>query len=217
MGLLSAEDREYLAREFQEKLKAEVVLHFFRDGDEASEVTQQILEELEGLDPRITVRRHSFPQDEDSVKRFAIDKAPAIVVARVDRDFGIRFYGMPTGYEFSSLVEDVIDVSRGEVDLPRDVLEELQELDSDVHIQVFVTPACPYCPRAVRTAHKFAMASDRITADMVMATDFNDLSTRYGITAVPHMVVNETTNFIGTLPEQQFLAEVLKGARSEPE
>ena len=211
MSLLSAEDREYLTREFQEKLQEGVVLHFFQDGDEASKITGQILEELTGLDSRIALRRYSFSQDGEAVKQFGIDRAPAIVVAREDRDFGIRFYGMPAGYEFSSLVEDVIDVSRGEIDLPRDVAEELQGLDSPVHIQVFVTPTCPYCPRAVRTAHKFAMASDRVTADMVMATDFNDLSAKYGITAVPHTVVNGTTNFIGALPERQFLNEVLKG------
>jgi glutaredoxin-like protein len=200
-----------LAREFQEKLKDGVVLHFFQNGDEASAITEQILEELMGLDPRIAVHRYSFPGDEEGVKRFGIDKVPAIIVAREDHDYGIRFFGSPAGYEFSSLVEDVIDVSRGEFDLPQDVVEELQELETDIHIQVFVTPMCPYCPRAVRTAHKFAMASDYVTADMVMATDFNDLSMKYGVTAVPHMVVNEKANFIGALPERQFLAEVLKG------
>lgn len=211
MSLLSTEDQQYLAREFQEKLQEEVVLHFFWDGNEASKTTRQILEELEGLNGQITIRRYSFPQDEEAVKRFRIDKAPAIVVARGDQDRGIRFYGMPAGYEFSSLVEDVIDISRGRVDLPQDVLEGLQQLDTDVHIQVFVTPPCPYCPRAVRTAHKFAMASEHVTADMVMATDFNQLSTKYGVTAVPHMVVNEKTGFTGAIPDRQFLAEVLKG------
>jgi len=213
VSLLSTEDRKYLTKEFRKKLKEGVVLHFFQDGNEASKITEQILEELAGLDQRIAVRRYSFPQDEERVKQFGIDKAPAIAVAREDHDYGIRFYGMPAGYEFSSLVEDVIDVSRGKFDLPRDVVEELQELDADVHIQVFVTPTCPYCPRAVRTAHKFALASDHVTADMVMATDFNDLSMRYGVTAVPHMVVNEGTSFIGALPERQFLNEVLKGVQ----
>jgi glutaredoxin-like protein len=212
VSLLSAEDQKYLVKEFREKLKEEVVLHFFQDGNEASEITGQILEELAGLDPRIAVRRYSSSQDEERVKQFGIDKAPAIAVAREDHDYGIRFFGMPAGYEFSSLVEDVLDVSRGEFDLPRDVVEELQELDSAIHVQVFVTPMCPYCPRAVRTAHKFAMASDYVTADMVMATDFNELSMKYGVTAVPHMVVNEATSFIGALPERQFLDEVLKGA-----
>jgi len=213
VSLLSAEDREYLVKEFRKKLKEGVILHFFQNGNEASKITEQILEELAGLDQRIAVRRYSFPQDEERVKQFGIDKAPAIAVAREDHDYGIRFYGMPAGYEFSSLVEDVIDVSRGKFELPRDVVEELQELDADVHIQVFVTPMCPYCPRAVRTAHKFALASDHVTADMVMATDFNELSMKYGVTAVPHMVVNEGTSFIGALPERQFLNEVLKGVQ----
>jgi glutaredoxin-like protein len=213
VGLLSAEDREYLMKEFREKLQDEAILDFFRDGTEASQLTQQILEELAGLNKQITVRYHDFPQDKEAASRLGVDKAPAIVMSRQERASGIRFYGIPAGYEFGSLVEDIIDASRGEVDLPPDVLQELQELDSDVHIQVFVTPACPYCPRAVRTAHKFALANRHITADMVMATDFNGLANRYGVTAVPHTVVNETASFVGALPERQFLAEVLKGVK----
>lgn len=211
MSLLSTEDQQYLAREFQEKLRAEVVLHFFQDGNEPSRVTQQILDEFEDFGGQITVRHYRFPQDEEAVKQFGIDKAPAVVVARPDQDHGIRFYGTPAGYEFSTLVEDVIDISQGRVDLPQDMLDELQELDSALHIQVFVTPPCPYCPRAVRTAHKFAMASGQVTADMVMATEFQDLSGRYGVTTVPHVVVNGRTSFTGAIPERQFLSAVLKG------
>jgi glutaredoxin-like protein len=207
--LLSADDREYLEREFQAKLKDKVVLDFFSDGTEPSRLTEQILEELAALNGQISVRRHNLPED-STARRLGIDKAPAIVVRRPGGASGVRFYGVPAGYEFGSLVEDIIDVSRGTIDLPRDALEELRELESDVHIQVFVTPGCPYCPRAVRTAHKLALASKHVIADMVMATDFNGLANRYGISAVPHTVVNEKFSFVGALPEREFLAQVLK-------
>lgn len=200
-------------KEFQEKLRNEVVLDFFRNGTEASRLTQQILEELVGLNERLSVRYHDFPRDREAASRLGIDKAPAIAVGRPESASGIRFYGTPAGYEFGSLVEDIIDVSRGEVGLAPDLLQELLEIDSAVHIQVFVTPACPHCPRAVRTAHKFALANEHITAEMVMAPDFNGLANKYGVTAVPHTVVNETTSFVGALPERLFLIEVLKGVK----
>ncbi len=211
MGLLSAEDREYLAKELEERLQGEVILHFFADGNrEASITTGQILEELEPLHELLMVKRYDFHRERAAAEGLQVDKAPAIVLARPDKIYGIRFFGTPAGYEFDSLVEGIIDVSRGEADLPWEIVKELEELDSEVHIQVFVTPMCPYCPRAVRTAHKFALVSEHVTADMVMATDFEELTARYGISAVPHMVVNERVSFVGALPEHQFLREVLK-------
>ena len=212
VGLLAEEDRKYLIKEFEKHLGEKVVLHFFAGGKaDSSELTEQILSELEPLHELITVQRYSLGADQAKAQEFKINKAPAIVVARPEKDYGIRFYGVPAGYEFGSLIEDIIEVSRGATDLPRDMIEELQELDQDVHIQVFVTAQCPYCPRAVRTAHKFALVSDRVVADMVMATDFQELSIKYGVSAVPHMVVNEAASFIGALPEREFLNEVLKG------
>lgn len=212
MGLLSAEDREYLTKELEERLQREVILHFFADGNrEASRTARQILEELEPLHELLTVKHYDLERERVAAEELRIDKAPAIVLARPDKVYGIRFFGAPAGYEFGSLVEGIIDVSQGEADLPQEIVEELQELDSEVHIQVFVTPMCPYCPRAVRTAHKFALVSERVIADMVMATDFEELSASYGVSAVPHTVVNGRTSFVGALPEHQFLREILKG------
>lgn len=215
MDLLGAEERAYLIKEFQGRLEGGVRLHFFRDGGEMASTTARLLEELAGLDRRITVQSYNFPGDRRAIERFGIDKAPAIVLASVagpvERSYGLRFFGGPVGYEFGSLVEAIIDVSRGRADLPQDIIQELQRLESPLHIEVFVTPSCPYCPRAVRTAHKFAIVNERITADMVMATEFADLANRYGITAVPYTVINEGAGFVGALPEREFLIEVLKG------
>ena len=52
----------------------------------------------------------------------------------------MRFFGLPSGYEFASLIEDIIDVGAGSSDLPADTVEALRGLQKDVHIQVFVTP-----------------------------------------------------------------------------
>ncbi len=141
-------------------------------------------------------------------KEFGIDKIPAIVVM-AEKDVGIRFYGIPSGYEFASLIES-IDYVASKPDLSRRVQEELKKIERDLHIQVFVTPMCPYCPEAVKTSHALAAASERVRADMVEISEFPHLANKYGIMGVPKVVVNEKFSFEGSLPELQFWDKIKK-------
>jgi alkyl hydroperoxide reductase subunit AhpF len=71
-----------------------------------------------------------------------------------------------------------------------------------------VTPTCPYCPRAVILAHHMAFASQRVTADMVEATEFPELSARYHVMGVPRSVINENVHQEGAVPEPMLLAKL---------
>ncbi len=84
-------------------------------------------------------------------------------------------------------------------------------IDRPMHIQVFVTPTCPYCPRAVRLTHQFAMKSDLIRADMIESTEFPQLANRYEVMAVPKVVINDTIFSEGALPEPHFLGHAMPG------
>ncbi len=64
----------------------------------------------------------------------------------------------------------------------------------------------------MRTAHALALASERVTADMVMAPEFPHLSQRYAVMAVPKTVINETRSFEGALPEEEFVQQVTGAA-----
>ncbi len=64
----------------------------------------------------------------------------------------------------------------------------------------------------MRLAHQLALESEQITADMVEAAEFPDLVQRYGIRAVPHIVINGRTAFVGALPEAEFVSRVLEAA-----
>jgi glutaredoxin-like protein len=143
---------------------------------------------------------------------YGIDKAPAVVVLGDEsgrRDFGIRFYGSPTGYEFATLIEDIRMASRGTADLSSGTREALRHLSAPLHLQVFVTPMCPYCPRAVLLAHKMAIASDWVTADAIDATEFPELADRYQVHGVPRTVANDTVHVEGAVPEAMLMAELL--------
>ena len=132
------------------------------------------------------------------------------IVVRGAKDYGIRFYGIPSGYEFNTLIEDIVAVSNHEHGLSDDTVARLSDLEQPVHMQVFVTPTCPYCPGAVRVAHAMAMASDWITADMIESVEFPQLANKHGVYGVPRTVINDETSFEGAAPEELVVAKVLQ-------
>ncbi len=209
MGIINEGDKEELKRIFKENLKDPVTLVVFTDDNcRFCKETKQICDELAELSDLVSVEHHTMDK-KDMAEKYGVTMAPAISIIGKD-DYGVRYYGIPAGYEFTSLVEDIIDVSRGETDLSDETKKALRELSGDVHMMVFVTPSCPYCPMAVRTAHKMAIESSKVKADMVEATEFPELSDRYQVMAVPKIVINEgKVMFEGAYPEKVFLKKVL--------
>jgi glutaredoxin-like protein len=130
-----------------------------------------------------------------------------------EKDYGIRFYGFPFGYEFQTLMEALVTVSRGTTNLSEQTKIKLREIKSTVHIQVFTTLTCPHCPAAAAMAHKFAVENDLIRADAIDANEFPQLAIKYGIMGLPKIVVNEKIEFVGAVPENLFLEQVLLATR----
>lgn len=208
-----------LKKIFSEELEKKVKLLLFKVDDESvceyCNLTRSLLEELKDVDERIELEVYDFDTDKDVVEKYGIERVPAIVMLDENgKDYGVRFYGIPSGHEFSTLIDDIITFSKGPVpSLSAETIEQLKKIDQKVKIQVFVTTTCPYCPRAVLTAHHFALVNDNIVGEMVEANEFMDLSMKFGVSAVPHIVVNEEHNFVGALPEANYLNEVLKALK----
>jgi|LZCG01.1.fsa_nt_gb glutaredoxin-like protein len=212
MTLLKEKDRQYLQDEFA-KLTEPVRLILFTQEFECASCrdTHTLLEETAALSEKIELITYDLVQDKEKTIAYGVERVPAVIVEG-ERDYGIRFLGIPSGYEFSSLIEDIIDVGTGKTSLSDATKERLSQLEKPVHIQVFVTPSCPYCPKAVRTAHMMAMESEKVTADMVMANEFPDLANRYGVMAVPKVVLNGKTSFEGAIPEEDYISFVTRAA-----
>ncbi|MBM3297644.1 MAG: glutaredoxin [Candidatus Aminicenantes bacterium] len=223
MEILNNAVREATKKKFDAELKGNVtLLHFTQEpgrlvlpdslkGQEClfCRETKQLLEEVASLSDKVELRLFDFAADKDQAAAFGIDKIPALVVKN-EEDYGIRFFGIPSGYEYQSLIECVVDVSRGATSLSEKTKEALRVIASPVHLQVFVTPTCPYCSISVRLAHQFAMESPFIKADMVEATEFPHLANRFNVMGVPRTVINDAAFIEGALPEDRFLAEILK-------
>jgi glutaredoxin-like protein len=175
--------------------------------------TKQLYKEVSGLSEKIELEIYDFVADEEKKNEFGIDKIPSLNMIGA-KDYGIRFFGIPSGYEYSSLIEAIIDVSKGTTSLSPDTIEAVKTINKDIHIQVFVTPTCPYCTMAVRLGHQFALASNKITSDMIESTEFPHLAHKYNVSGVPKTIINETISIDGAVPEAVFLENVLKAAGS---
>ena len=140
MGHLKDKEREQLAKVL-EKLQNEVKLLMFTQEMECQycQTTREMLEDVAGLSEKIKLEIHDFVAEAELAKQLGVDKVPAIVV-QGDQDYGIRFYGIPGGYEFSTLIEDIQDVSSRDPRLPGEVLAELAKVDQPVHMQVMISP-----------------------------------------------------------------------------
>lgn len=140
MGLLNDADRDAIRKEF-EKLTGKVRLINFTQEHECSycRETNGLVSELAGLSDRISLETYDFMSDKNVADEYKIDKIPATIVAG-EGDYGIRFYGIPSGYEFATLIEDIKMVSSGEAALSPQTRDFLGKLKKPLHLQVFVTP-----------------------------------------------------------------------------
>jgi glutaredoxin-like protein len=210
MTFLTNDDKQYIIKLF-ENLQDTVKLIMFTQELECQycRETQQLLEEVAALSDKIDLQIYNFQIDKEFAEKYHIDKIPATILEGSE-DYGIRFYGIPSGYEFSSLLEDIVDVSKNDSGLTDDSKKMLAGIQKPMHLQVFVTPTCPYCPRAVRLAHKLAMENEYITADMVEATEFPHLSMKYNVSGVPRTMIGEDFPIEGAVPEITLVEKVLE-------
>jgi glutaredoxin-like protein len=202
------------AREVREQLQGMTgpvtLVHFTEvEGLEFGAETLSLLRELTVLSPLLSLEVYTLSADHEKAREYGIDKAPATVI-RNSKDYGIRFYGFPAGLEFSTLLDAILAVSMGNSGLLPGTREKLAIIGEPVHIEVFVTPTCGYCPRAVRTAYRFAMESEWVRADAIEATEFPELASRNMVQAVPKTIVNGRHAVEGMFPEEYLAEELLK-------
>ena len=217
MAILN-DDIQTQVREALAELDAPVKLVVFTQGEGGAlecamcAETRGLIEEVAALSAKISVEIRDFVADSEVAETYGIDKIPAVAIVRegdAPADYGVRLFGIPSGYEFGTLIEDIRLVSSGDPALSDATLAELATLSSPVTIQVFVTPTCPYCPRAVLLAHRLAMASELVTASMVEATEFPQLSNRYQVYGVPRTVINDVIHVEGAVPESMLITKLM--------
>ncbi len=213
MSLLPDDKKELLKTDFKEKIVDPVRIVMFTQEIECRfcSDTRKLAQELATLSDKITAEIYDFMVDGAKAKEYGIDKIPALAIIG-KKNYGVRIYGIPYGYELQTLIEAVINVSRGKTDLSEKTKQILSDVKSPVHIQVFVTLTCPHCPTAAAVAHKLAIESEMIKADVIETSEFPDLAQKYNVIGVPKIIINETVEFVGAFNEDLFAEHVLLGA-----
>jgi glutaredoxin-like protein len=215
MERLLNDDIAAQVREVFQKLEGDVQVLFFgkKTDCEYCDQTQQLIDEVAALSDKINLAIYDIEDDAALAQQYRVDKAPGLVIAGLEGeqvlDYGIRLAGIPSGHEFSSLVHDLLLVSKRDSGLSQQTRDLLKGLTEPVLLQVFVTPTCPYCPQAVVLAHQMALESPMVEAEMVEATEFWELSEMYNVSGVPHTTINSgAAHVVGAVPEEHMLREI---------
>jgi glutaredoxin-like protein len=217
MSELLNDDVKHQVREVFSGLQHPVQILFFGSKENCNYCndTRQLLEEVVALSPSINLIVYDLEVDAATAKQYRVDKAPVFVVAAKDgetlTDTGIQYAGIPSGHEFTTLIQDIILVSSRDSGLKETTREFLRAVQKPIHLQVFVTPTCPYCPQAVVLVHQMAMENPgMIRAEGVESMEFQELANRFNISGVPQTMINDGAGtVVGAVPEANLLAEIL--------
>jgi alkyl hydroperoxide reductase subunit AhpF len=111
-----------------------------RQSCETCEDTRKLLEEVSALSDKIKLTVHELASAREEAQLLGIDRVPAFVVNGAAKG-SLRFFGIPSGYEFSAFIGDVVDTSRGTTDLSEETRLFLDSLTENLNIKVFTTPS----------------------------------------------------------------------------
>jgi glutaredoxin-like protein len=166
---------------------------------------------ISSLSEKIRLSVYDFEKDRATADAIGVDKIPAFALSDgAGRDLRVKFYGVPGGYEINSFLTSLLEASGNREQLPLPVASRVAAVVRDVHIQVFVSLTCPYCPGAVSTAHRLAMENRKIRADMIDGGLFPHLVQKYRVSGVPRTVINESHDLAGAQPIEMLLDVIEK-------
>ena len=211
MALLNDEIRGQVA-EMLADLPNQVKLITFTQPEDCPycELIVELMQEVASTSPQVTSEVYDFTVHKDKVAEYKIDKAPATAIVGA-KDYGLRFFGIPANYEFGTLLHSIRLAGHGHaLELDEASKSFLASLEKPVHIQVFVTPTCPYCPRAATLAFEMATASDLVRADVIEAQEFMELSNAYNVMGVPLNVINDKERVEGAAPAYMIVEAIKK-------
>ena len=152
MPVLSPEDQRTLKTRFRKELKRDLTVNLFTvrtsgllilPGRECPTCpqTQELLEEVVSLSPKLHLQTYDFYTQAEEAQAQGVDRIPCITFTADEQiHSNLKYYGIPAGFEFASLLEDLTTLSRGVSPLRVPTRKALRRLDKELHLQVFVTP-----------------------------------------------------------------------------
>ena len=144
-NLLNDEVRNQVSAAFNE-LRGPVQILFFgsKEQCEYCDDTLKLVDEVASLSDKLSVQAFDVDADADVADNYNVSLTPGLVITAEGDDgpidYGVRYAGIPSGHEFSSLIQDLLLVSGRDSGLNEQTRDFLAGLKEPVHLQVFVTP-----------------------------------------------------------------------------
>lgn len=169
---------------------------------------EELVNRLAEMSEKVHIFRSGFDPEEPAARDYGVERHPTIAI-HGKRSFGIRFSGVPMGYQFGIFVEDLVMASTGEADLSEEVKIKLRSVGRPVGIQVYTLPDCLGSPQMARAAHKFSIENDNITADVINVLEFGELAAGKGVLETPKTFIDGKVEIQGVVTERE-LAERIR-------
>lgn len=199
MSILSDKDRSYLQSVLKD-LETPVKLTVFtnREGCGRScrfcQETVQIMEELIGFSSKILAFFCDLGHLRDPIKEPLVYRTPCLILGN---EIGVKvsFYGVPIGNHLMTLILSMRDLSKGSSGISDELKVPLLEIQGPTILRIFVTPACQFCPAAVRRAVQMAMENRNLQLEVIDAIQFPELASRFSVSKVPKIIVEHMEEY----------------------
>ncbi len=205
---ISGQVKEFLTAMVNE---ISIVVFTKKTGCETCSQTVQLLNEVAELSEKIKIIEKDLESDKSDAEKYKVTLAPSFIMLDKDGKYlGVKFNGIPAGHEFNSFINAIVFMSGYDLGFDQTIIDKVKSIKKPVDIKVFVTLSCPHCPGAVTTAQRLAMLNDNIEAAMIESQTFIDLATKYKVSGVPKIVINDKYEILGNQPVEAFLTELEK-------
>ena len=198
------------AREVLKKMREPLDLTYFSQELECESCASMssFVDELDRLDDRLRISRKEFVEDRELAAGMGVHHIPALVLHHpVDGRAAVRYYGLPGGYEFGAFLRVLVLFSAGEKADSFDPAS-VAAIKKEVNLKVFVLTTCPACPVMAYLGGAMAHGNAKITAEIIEANTFVDLSTRFTVGSVPKIIINDTVETTGVLPPGELVRKI---------
>ncbi len=173
--------------------------------------TREVLEALTEFSGRVKLTSLDFNDDSDLASKYGVGQLPATLLIG-EKDFGVRYYGMLTGFQFRTLLDDILMISQGDSGLKTQTRAGLKQIESKTAVDVFVTTTNKAGAHDARLAHQFAMENDFISSNMIEFSGFPDLAQKYQVSDSPKTVINGWGIPYENMSEELLLSELTRCA-----
>lgn len=193
-------------KEILSKMNEDVNVIYVNKESPLSSQIKELLSELVGLNEHLKLTQYNYEDKEAKV--LGLEDAPAVLLMNKNIKGKIIYYGIPSGYEFANLLDTIVRASNNDPGLTEKSKAFLDSLKDTIKMSVFVTPTCPHCPTSASIAFRYAMYSDKVTGQVVEASEFPDWSNTFKVMGVPKTVMNNKGSYVGGYPEDMAVDQI---------